>query len=89
MTQDKEMPKRLPISTHESKCSLCGALITVNLSTRRSSKRTNAERERKHESLFWEHVRLAHPEVYVSVEKSEVTTNPVSAKRPEPDGVIS
>jgi hypothetical protein len=72
MTQDKEMPERIEVSNHESKCSSCGHRIVVNLDTARSKKRTNAEQKRKHENLFWEHVQLAHPEVYVSVEKIEV-----------------
>jgi hypothetical protein len=72
MTQDNKRPELIKVSNHESKCSLCGHSIVVNLDTARSKKRTNAERERKHESLFWEHVQLAHPEVYVGVEKIEV-----------------
>jgi DNA-directed RNA polymerase subunit RPC12/RpoP len=78
MTQEKEILKRIEVSNYESRCSLCGHRIMVNLDTERSKKRTNAEQRRKHESLFWEHVQLAHPEVYVSVEKIEV--NPDSAE---------
>jgi len=70
MTKNKEVPQLIEINEHESKCPLCEYRIVTNLSTKRSSKRTEAEQKRKHENLFWEHVRTAHSEVYVSVESN-------------------
>jgi hypothetical protein len=72
MTQDKKMPELVEVSNHEYKCSLCKFSILRNLDTKRSSKRTKAGQKRKYENLFWDHVRVEHPEAYVSVEKIEV-----------------
>jgi len=68
MTQDKKIPELVEVSNHESKCSLCEFRILRNLDTKRSNKRTKAAQKLKYENLFWDHVRIAHPEVYVSVE---------------------
>lgn len=76
MTQDKKIPELIEVSDNESKCSL-GDWRTTSVAKMKGRRRTKAEQRRTHENQFREHVRVAHPEAYVSVEKVEV--NPVSA----------